>query len=144
MPIAKEVWFVVADSEHARLLRGTPTQHGRLHVDEVDQLATTFTTGEHHRPTRLGQPGRMAAPGNEHEEKLTHFARELATWLQQSVATHALATCPVFAPSHMLGALRKELPKALLAKVREHVCEIAGMSTGHLAEHPKITALLAG
>ena len=109
MSIAKEVWFVVADSEHARLLRARPVQHGRLHVDEVDKLATTFAAGEHQRPTRLGQPGHMAPTRNEHDEKLAHFARELTRWLERLVAAHTLTRCPVFAPSHMLGALRKTL-----------------------------------
>lgn len=143
MPIAKQVWFVVADSERARLLHGTPTQYGRVHVEEVDHLATTFAAGEHQRPTRLGQPGRMAPEGHEHEEKLAHFARELAPWLERLVLAHTLTSCPVFAPSHMLGALRRETSKALTAKLQEHVCEIAGQSTARLAEHPKITALLA-
>jgi protein required for attachment to host cells len=143
MPIAKDVWFVVADSERARLLRARPAQHGHVHVEEVDKLATTFATGEHQRPTRLGQPGRMAPSGHEHEEKLAHFARELTRWLERLVAAHTLARCPVFAPSHMLGALRREASPALAAKLQEHACEIAGQSTARLAEHPQVTALLA-
>ena len=143
MQITKEVWFVVADSERARLLRARPAQHGHVHVEEVDKLATTFAAREHHRPTRLGQPGHMAPSGHEHEEKLAHFARELTQWLERLVATHALTKCPVFAPSHMLGAVRQEASPALAAKLQEHACEIAGQSTARLAEHPKVTALLA-
>ena len=143
MQIAKDVWFVVADSERARLLRARPAKHGHLHVEEVDKLATTFAAGEHQRPTRLGQPGHMAPSGHEHEEKLAHFARELTRWLERLVAAHTLTRCPVFAPSHMLGAMRREASPALAAKLQEHACEIAGQSTARLAEHPKVTALLA-
>jgi protein required for attachment to host cells len=146
MPKSKagEAWFVVADSEQARLLRLTPTMHGRLHVEQVDQLANTFLPGEHHRPTRLGQPGTAPAPSREHEEKLAHFARALATWLQKLVSNHALAACPLFAPPRMLGAMRKAAPKTLAAKLREQEGEFAGLSAAQLAEHPKIKALLAG
>lgn len=85
MGISKEMWLVVADSECARLLRGTATEFGNVHLDEVGKLATTFVAGEHQRPTRLSQPGRSGPVGQEHELKLAHFVREVAPWLEKEL-----------------------------------------------------------
>ncbi len=143
MPNSRVLWFVVADSEKARLLRGAPTTQGSLHVDEQASLASTFSPGEHQRPDRLGAHGRSTGTSHEHEEKLAHFARELSPWLQQLLTTHAIPTCRLFAPSHMLGALRKVANKALAGKLQEHDLELAGLSPAQLAAHPRIRDLLA-
>lgn len=86
----------------------------------------------------------MAPLGHEHEEKLAHFARELATWLQHTLVVHAIGSCPVFAPAHLIGALRQAAPMTLIRKLRECEGELAGLSTAQLAEHPKVKAALAG
>lgn len=143
MSQSKAVWFVVADSQSARLLRSTPTQFGRQHVDEVERVQNSFTIGEHHRPARLGHAGQMASTGHEHEEKLAHFARELAPWLTRSLSKHGIATLTFFAPSHVLGALRQHAPRELAAHLAEQECEITGLDTAQLALHPRITALQA-
>lgn len=144
MTKASELWFLVADSEHARLLHGTLTKQGTRHVDEASRLASTFQAGEHHRPSRLSQPGRSGPPGHEHDEKVAHFAREVSGWLGKEIAARSLAQCTVFAPSHFLGALRKQTPKALAAKLQEQTAEIAGLSPGALATHPKVAELFGG
>jgi protein required for attachment to host cells len=140
----RDAWFVVADQERARLLRATAVRHGHRHVEEIDRLGSTFRPGEHHRPSRLGQPGHMASTGHEAEERLAHFARELAGWLRTTVAARSMTACPLFAPSHVLGALRRELSQPVAALVREQAVELAGLSAEQLAEHPRIAALLAG
>lgn len=135
-------WFVVIDSQKARLLQGSRTAKGSPHLEEMAALATTFTAGEHHRPDRLGGPGRSAGFANEHEEAVAHFARQVAPWLTAEIARHSVASCALFAPAHTMGALRKELPGSLTGKLTEHVVELAGLPIAKLAEHPRIVALL--
>jgi len=142
MSKVNEAWVLVVDSEQARLLRATSAQNGKVHLEEVTKLATTFQTGEHQRPTRMGQPGHGPGSDHEPERKQGHFARQLATWIAPELLSRSIARCSMFAPSHMLGALRSELPKPVASKLQEHVGELAQLSPGELARHPGIAALL--
>lgn len=134
-------WFVVLDSTKARLVRGSPGTKGHPHLAEMASLATTFVPGEHHRPDRLA-PGRSAGTSHEHEESLAHFAREVAPWLQKELTTHAVASCALFAPTQMVGALRKVVAKPLAARLQEHTLELANLSLAQLAAHPRVQELL--
>jgi protein required for attachment to host cells len=139
---AKELWFVVAGKEKARLLHLSTTRQGSLHVTEVADLASTFQTGEHHRPTRLSMPGSAPGVGHEQEEQVLHFARQLSPWLHQVLTVRSIDECALFAPSHLLGALRKAMSKALAPKVREQDVDLVGLTAGELAGHPKVVELL--
>lgn len=138
-----EAWVLVVDSEQARLLRATSSQHGKVHLDEVTKLATSFQASEHHRPTRMGHPGQGNAEGHEPERKLAHFARQVTAWIAPELVARSIDQCNLFAPSHMLGALRSELPKPVAGKLREHAAELAHMSAADLSKHPSIGKLLA-
>ena len=141
----KDKWILVADSEHARLLQGTLLAHGRVHLDEKDKIATTFVAGEHHRPSTLSGHGHSAHAsfGHEHEEKLAHFARELAKWLEKQLTAHKIETCALFAPARFLGALRKELGKPVAARLTQHDGEITKLTPGQLVDHPAVAAELS-
>jgi protein required for attachment to host cells len=138
----RDRWFVVLDSHKARLLRGARTAKGSPHLEEFAALGSTFAHGEHHRPDRLGTPGRSAGVGHEHEEQLAHFAREVVPWLQKEFSEHAIATCALFAPAHTMGALRKELGKPLASRLVEYEVELAGLPLAQLGSHPRILAVL--
>ncbi len=137
-------WFVLADSEKARLLQGTLTGHGRPHLDECSTLQTSFAPGQHQRPSALTGKGHPAhaSLGHEHEEKLSHFARELSSWLQKELDARKIERCQLYAPARFLGALRKALPKSLQAKVVENDAEIANLTLAQLNGHPAITGHL--
>jgi protein required for attachment to host cells len=141
MPNAKELWMLVADTAHARLLHGVVTEHQRVHLEEVAGLKSTFAAGEHHRPSMLSG-GRSGTPGHEREEKVAHFARELAKWLAHEIPGRGIGECLVAAPAHVLGALRKELPKTLAKNIQEHEAELAMLSAGQLATHQVVTSRL--
>jgi len=130
-------WILVLDRDRARLLRGSRTSHGSVHLDEVGKLASTWMGGEHHRPTQLA-PGRSAGEGHEREEQLRHFAREVAAWLPRELTAHGAEHCTAFAPTHMIGALKPELPTALTARVVMHAGELAQLPLGELAKHPRV------
>jgi len=138
MANAKELWLLVADTAHARLLHGVVTEHQRVHLEEVAGLKSTFTAGEHHRPGA----GQSASPGHEKEERGAHFARELAKWLAHEIPGRGIAECLVSSPTHFLGALRKELPKTLARNIQEHDGELANLPVGKLASHPVVTSRL--
>lgn len=140
----KSVWVIVADIDGARLLQGTRTEYEHMHLDEEATLATGFVAREHHRPTRLGSPGRSSPLGHEDDVKTTKFAAELAPWIEKELRERGIAQCTLFAPSHLLGALRKSLGGSVAAKVTEQAGEFAQMATGELAKHPRIAALLQG
>jgi protein required for attachment to host cells len=142
MTNARELWLLVADVAHARLLHGTLTAHQRVHLEEIGGLRSTFTAGEHHRPAMLSGPGRTGGTGHEKEERTAHFARELAKWLQHEIPGRGIAECLVAAPSHFLGALRKELPKNLTRQIREHEGELANLPVPQLAAHAVVTGRL--
>lgn len=143
MSTGNPAWVVVADGELARLLGASMTQHGKVHLDEAARLASSFVAGDHERPTRMGQPGHGGASGNEPERKLAHFAKQLAAWVGQEVAARQIARCELFAPSHLLGALRAALPGPLAGKLVMQTGELAQFSIAELTRHPGITALLA-
>lgn len=142
MTTGNPAWVVVADGEVARLL-GVSMARGKVHLDEVARLASSFVAGEHARPTRLGQPGHGGASSNESERKLTHFAKQLADWLGHELATRQIVRCALWAPSHLLGALRAALPGPLAGKLEMQTGELAQFSLADLARHPGLTALLA-
>ncbi len=137
----KELWLIVADSEGARLLQGRPTQHAHLHLEEVSKLATTFVGAEHRRPARLSQPGRSGPTPSELESKVAHFAREVSPWIEQELSARGIGRCALFAPSHLLGALRKQRTKGAGDRLTEHEGELAQMSLADLARHPRVLAL---
>ena len=61
-------------------------------------------------------------------------------------ATHTLSArgigrCALFAPSHLLGALRKQRTKGAGDRLTEHEGELAQMSLADLARHPRVLAL---
>lgn len=138
----KELWVLVADSQCARLLHATATKYGHVHLDEVGKVATTFTAAEHHRPVRSSQPGRSAPFAQDHELENVHFAREVVPWLEKELEARGIARCALFAPSHLLGAIRKAVGAGTAGKLTEHDGELAQMSTAALAKHPRIVELL--
>jgi protein required for attachment to host cells len=141
MTNTKDLWLIVADSESARLLRGRAMQHDHLHLDEVSRLTTTFVGAEHHRPARLSQPGRSGSTPQDHASKVSHFAREVSSWVEKELTARSITRCALFAPSHLLGALRKEQVKGKAGLLTEHEGELAQMSLADLARHPRIVAL---
>lgn len=111
-------------------------------LDEVDKLVTTFTPGEHQRPTRLSAPGRSGPTGHDHEQKIAHFARELRPWLEKEIKARSITKCALFAPAHFLGAMRKSAGKGLAGNLTEHEGELAQMSLNDLSKHARVVGLL--
>ncbi len=142
MENTRVAWVLVADGEGARLLQVTATQHKKVHLDEVAKLASTFQAGDHERPTRLSKAGHSGPASNESERKLTHFGGQLAAWLAKELPARKITQCTLFAPSHLLGALRPQLGKAVAGLLVEKTGELAQFSIADLARHPGIVALL--
>ncbi|MFY9342080.1 MAG: host attachment protein [Planctomycetota bacterium] len=139
----KDVWLVVADKKSARLLHGTGTRHAGLHLAEVSAIATSALAKEHGRPTRMSQPGRSAPRDHDTELATAHFAAQIADWLARELPAHQVGRVALFAPAHLLGALRQALPKDLAGQVGEHIAELARLPAPELAQHPQVMALLA-
>lgn len=142
MKTDREFWVVVADSDKACLLHGTATRHSHVHLDAITELRTTAVASERQRPTRMSQPGRGGPFEQGHELEIEHFARQIGTWIDKELPARAIARCDLFAPTHLIGALRKILTAPTAAKLTEHPGELAQMSLDELSRHPKIVALL--
>ncbi len=142
MNTTRELWVVVADRLRARLLHGTATRHGQVHLDEVADLGTDAMASARGRPTRLSQPGRSGPFEQSHEHEIEHFARQIGAWLATQLPARSIAHCALFAPTHLIGALRQALDPKVAGKVTEHTGELAQMSLDELARHPAIVALL--
>lgn len=142
MPQSSYRWFVVIDSQKVRLMRGSRTSQGSAHLEEMGHLGSTFAEGQRHRPDRLGAPGHSAGFGHEQEERMSHFAREVAPWLQKQLKGHEVQSCALYASAHILGALRKVMPAPLAAMLVEHDVELAGLPEAQLMAHPRIQELL--
>lgn len=142
MKTNRELWVVVADNDRARLLHGTATRHDHVHLDEIAGLRTTAVASERQRPTRLSQPGRSGPIEQDHGLEAEHFAKQIATWIEKELPAREIAHCALFAPTHLLGALRNKLGAAVAGKVSEQPGELAQMSINDLSRHPKIVALL--
>jgi len=142
MKSGREFWVVVADSDRARLLHGTSTRHDHVHLDEVTELRTTAVASERQRPTRMSQPGRSGPFEQGNELEVAHFARQIGSWVDKELSARAIARCTLFAPTHLIGALRKTLSAAVAEKLTEQPGELAQMSLDELSRHPKFVALL--
>ena len=129
-------WFALADAEHCRLLCCRLTEQGTQHVDECDTLENTFPEHEHLRP--------QTGDGMTHdvEERERRFAGRIVEWLQENAKKHEIDRLVIFAPPHMLGALRKASSRLLAGHLKELEGNLVRLRVGQLAEHPMIRDLL--
>lgn len=139
-------WICVADAERARLLEWRPTPRGTPHLEERAALETSWAEHERGRPAfRSGKSVHThATPGHEAEEKVRHFARELAEWLDRKAAGREFARCRVYAPARFLGAFRKAVPPRLRGALELCEGELTRFTAGELARHPALLVLREG
>ncbi|MEY2714656.1 MAG: hypothetical protein RIT24_999 [Planctomycetota bacterium] len=141
------VHFATCDSRQARLMRATSPRPARIHVEEVDALASRWRDfHEHGRPLLLGRgPSANAAQhfADEHrevEEIAERFARDAVEWLDARARAHGDAPLAVFAEGRFLGHLR-----AAAAATRARVVFVHGnlapLQASELASHRLIEDL---
>lgn len=131
-------WFLTADQRHARLLEGTTTLHGRLHVEVRSRLDESWEELEHGRPSpRSGRVGHnSASEGHENEERLHRFAKEVADWLRGELESRQLERVHAFLSPKFLGQVRAVLPGKLREHLVAHSVNLAHLEAGELAKHP--------
>lgn len=135
-------WLMTADRRSARLLVGTWTDHGRLHLEAVSTIHEEWVESEHGRPSSrsVRDIHGTASEGHEEEERTHRFAKEIATWLDQEMESRGIARVECFCARKLLGALRGELPDRLRQSVFDHATDLAKLSAGELAKHPAVLA----
>jgi protein required for attachment to host cells len=155
-------WIVVADARTATMYRCRATPGGKWNLDAVASLTNSHEQ-EHARgrPAELSGhgPGRaahgaphLASPGHGADEELHRFAREVAgadSWLARLIREQHAEHVHVFAAAPLLGALRQVMEtKGALGggTIRDNATfaesELANLTPGHLATHPKVLAAL--
>ncbi len=135
-------WLMTVDRRSARLLHGSTTAHGRLHVDALDALEEDWNEFEHGRPSpRAGKDAHSyASPGHEAEERLHRFAKRVAGFLESSLAEHHVERLHVFSSRRLLGDLRRVLPRRLDGRLDLRPLDIAHLKPNELATHEAVVA----
>ena len=140
-----ETWIVIVDNGRGRLLRGTQVPPGRYHLDEDGSIENTLEEHEHGRPSpRWGKKGHTyASLGHEDEERMSRFARAVATWLEKKTRVHKIERFALFAPPRFLGVLRQTWSPSMAARISEHEGDLGYMTAGDLARHRAIIKVLS-
>ncbi len=123
-----KVWYLVMNSNRARILRGLPVPHEAAGPEIVLQsVHRKLRDALEDRPTRSfssGSPGRRSGvePSSDpmREDEL-RFLRDVFAFLWSEHEAHAFEDLVVIAPPETLGLLRDEIPDKLGALVRQEV-----------------------
>ena len=101
-------WLFIANGDRGTLWRGRKAPNGHRRLERVDAVENRWEEHQHGRPSPLkGKDAHThAAPRREAENRLHHFAKDLVTWLETRIGTHAIDGVHLFAPPRLLGELR--------------------------------------
>ncbi|MHC5210822.1 MAG: host attachment protein [Planctomycetota bacterium] len=133
-------WIAIVDARCGRLLRRGKTGNGRLRLDETESIEERWEEREHGRPSMLGGKGRSYAPWkHEDEERRRRFARELARWLESTLARPEVETLDVYCSRTILGALRKALGDRTGEALRLEAGDLTDLSPVQLLNHPALS-----
>ena len=133
-----DLWILVVDHRAGRLLRGSLTAQGSAHFAEAGAIASVPAEKQHGRPSpKKGKDGHAYASWrHEAEELRRRHAQAVAGWLAQMVATLGIARVLVFAPAHLLGALRAAWSADLAPRIEEHAGDLNYLTLRELGHHP--------
>jgi len=123
-------WYVIADGGKARIM---VLAGGELRTRE--HLGTSGLGGAVSKSD--GEAHRQQQPKSDpHELAKAHFAKEIATYLNQAVRTKAVDEIVLAAPAHILHDIREHLDKAALPKLLKAVSKDLTNTPDHeMASH---------
>lgn len=135
---AERIWYLVLNSNRARILRGLPAEH------EPDGAELSLQSRHKHlrdhlqdRPTRtysVGSPGRRSRvePGSDPvREDTFRFLREVAEFLDNERRADAYDGLVVVAPPETLGLWRETIGEPLAATIRDEVAKNLMRQSAH-------------
>lgn len=133
-------WILTVDQHAGKLLCLSTGEDHHVRFEESGEITNTHEPHEHGRPSpKKGKGSHQNVPWSHDEEELRkRYARDVATWLASEVDKQAIMRVVVFAPAHLLGALRREWSPELARRVEEHVGDLSHLSLRELAHHPVI------
>lgn len=149
MPL-NQTLVIVADSNRLASYRPSRSPMGSLHLDPTASLASRWEhRTEEERPTLLASGRGAAAVVHNSDsnrvgsaaEMQRRFARDAAEWIAAQSASTGSRRTLVFAPPHLLGLLRDEMPEACAAELLHG--DLVRLSAGELAAHPAVVAALS-
>ncbi|MHC4107533.1 MAG: host attachment protein [Planctomycetota bacterium] len=137
-------WLLLVNGSQGKLLQASPTRQGRYRVERRDSIETAWEPHEHGRPSPRGgkDAHRYASRGNEDQEMMQRFARDVTRWLEEQIEHRKIARVAVFAPPRFLGALRQAFSASLARRIDEHEGDLGYMAPADLLHHPTVSALL--
>jgi len=135
---AERIWYLVLNSNRARILRGLPAEH------EPDGTELSLQSRHHHlrdhlqdRPTRSfssGSSGRRSGvePGSDPvREDTLRFLRDVREFLGSEQKAQAFDGLVVVAPPETLGLWREELSASLASTIRAEVAKNLMRQSAH-------------
>lgn len=124
----QRIWYLVMNSNRARILRGLPAEH------EVEDTELSLQSRHHHmrdhlqdRPTRSyssASPGRRSGvePGSDPvQEDTLRFMRDVRDFLSDEKKAQAFDALVVVAPPETLGMWRDVVVEPLQSAIRAEV-----------------------
>ena len=123
-------WYVVADGGKARILTQSDGEmHTISHFDNSGHGSTN-------EDPSAGTSQLKAPKTDPHEQAKTHFAKQVATRLNEAVRTGSVAEIVLAAPGHVLHDIREELDKAATAKLGKSLSkDLTNTLENELASH---------
>ena len=142
--VSEKYWFLLADSQSARLLRCSVTDHGRCHFDECARFHSDYPEKEHEvtSPIRKRAGMTYGIENGYEPESIKHFARQLNHSLPDTMSQYQIEYLILIVPSRFLGELRKLLRSDLQRKLDMHRGEWIHLPISKLAEHPVVRDLV--
>jgi protein required for attachment to host cells len=138
----RNLWIVVADGEHARIV--TPREDGVLQTHQrIDSTSAHLRSSDlgADRPGRVHESASVARHGVEprtdpHAAAKERFARDLGRWLLNASREGEFDELLLVAPSHILADLREGLDKPAADKLRGVLAkDLTGVPDHELQPH---------
>ncbi len=123
-------WYVVADGGKARILT---LEGGKMHTLESFDNSGHGDTDE---DPSAGTSQLKAPKSDPHDQVKEHFAKQVASKLNEAVRTGKVNEIILAAPAHVLHDVREALDKAALGKLGKTLSkDFANTPDGELASH---------
>lgn len=135
---ADRIWYLILNSNRARILRGLPAEH------EPDEAELSLQSRHRHlrghlqdRPTRtfsIGSPGRRSGvepAADPVREDTLRFLRDVKEFLGTEQKAHAFDGLVVVAPPETLGLWREDLGEPLSSAIRAELARNLMRQSAH-------------
>ena len=139
-----EAWVFLANARRGCLLKRSITEHGRCHLEEIATIRNDWPGHEHQTTSPIWKKATVTfgIRDNDADEETHRFAKKAVRWLEEKMTEYHVGRITVFASSHFLGALRRQVHARFEKAVQLRKGELLHLPLGALSKHPAIQGLL--